>query len=1356
MGSRPPGSARRHAARALILALLWVGGCAGGGWSQLAGGDYVFPPKKIVKGAVVAKVTGGAADILADSIEQLLPTLLPTNEAGWVCLNVDAFVDAGVVSLPLSLGPFVADIGVRQLNVCLDLESLAVDFVEGSDPAELSLTVTHARVSLESAAVVFGAVDLVLIQSDAACLVDDDLGLDDVPHFADVSFSVTAVLDVDEDGAFSMATDITSLEIHDVGVTVMEDCSLPECSDENPGNIGSPCLECGICNPADFGADIFELFQELLGGLLDPVIAEILDAVSKPLLDELLNGRPLDVSAGVALGNVLGALTASARSANVLGVLLRPAPGGLSVSGLQTLSGLDLRMEGGTAAAKVHACVGDVGPEPVFEPGPYPDLTGMTPDGAAYEIAIAISQAFLNQAMWSVYETGGLCLALTTREVADLTGGALELTAGAVDLLVPGLAGLAGRTASIRLVILPTLSAADMPLLRVTHGESVLSLSLPDLEIGLEAFVDDDYLRVLTLSSSALIRLGLTTRDDGTFELLVHDVALGPVVASDLEAFQAARLDDIVALAVEVVLQVLDGILPLALPFDPGEIESLFGALPVKIGLLGVGATGVAGDWLAAYLTLEPAGAAKPGASAPLSGLIVERTGSDTVRVAGLGGAPSAEVRVDGLSWRPLVAGIIRHPALRLPGEHRLEVRAHGATARLRLPAAAWPDSTAPPTAPGASPSSAGCAATSGPAGMGTGALILLGLCLIGAGLARRRRRWISRRMGLGALLVALVAGCSDTAEPVARCDARSDCPLGYTCDPPLGLCVPERECSSDVECCPSTSCLNGTCRLLRHCQTDSACAADDTVCRDGACAPAGCVSDTDCTGVGRCLAGYCVSGLPCGGCPVGQVCEPATGRCLSMSPSCAAASCAPGDVLLVDNAAALGGVACDVADATCGCARLPALDPLVPGPWPSLVSVQGGLLLLARDHRYGDLIAAAVDPVAGVIGPARVVAGAPAGPIVADPAGPRGGVIAPGPDVGRFTAVAPVGGGAAILTHDATLGVLRLLRVDAAGAVLADYTLDEDVVSGLGGDLIVDPGGSLHAIWFAVTGEGTEWLRHAYTGPATEALEPGAWVRETVEFGPKAPSFQDPCGTDCVGLEVCVAGDAGPACATPDLLEACESGCPRSQLCVAGACVTRLRRAAGVLAWRDEPGSEASVAVLGSTVLAAWYDRPAGALRMALGEAGQGFGTSTRLDGGAGADVGRHVTLAVGPSAEVAILYQDADAQVLRALYGDSPLSLVPMVVEPGGKGIDAVFRADGDLVVAHGTARGDRVRILMGPPGALQAWDALAGGGIGRFNTLSVGGDGLLHLATVRDRLDPRLVLVPEVVLVPVIEGP
>ena len=598
-------------------------------------------------------------------------------------------------------------------------------------------------------------------------------------------------------------------------------------------------------------------------------------------------------------------------------------------------------------------------------------------------------------------------------------------------------------------------------------------------------------------------------------------------------------------------------------------------------------------------------------------------------------------------------------------------------------------------------------------------------------------------RLALGGLLCLVSLGCAEPSQPVAQCERRSDCPLGYACDPIQKSCVAESACDDDADCCPGLTCLSGGCRLLDDCAADADCVADDAVCDRGRCVPRPCSHHTDCPGaMNYCMAGRCLPGLPCSGCPEGTVCDPIFSRCFERTPACDAVECGVGTVRVVDNTEALRGLglACSPEMITCACAQLPPLPPATPGPWLTVLTVAGVDWVVARDVRYGDLVA---QPLGG--DQTLVLDGVPDGPVTGDPLGPRGGVAAPGRDVGRFAAAATDGERLFALARDSDAGTLRFVLVEG-GSKVAAYDLDAEVSSGYGAALTYGEDGRLHAAWFTLSSDGVASLRHGWTRDDEPLSSPGAWVREVVQLGPVAPAFANPClEPACSPLEVCINGDAGPHCAITDLVPECDPPCHRGAICVAGSCREQLRRSLGMRAWDELPGSQTTIATRGADVLVGWYDQPQGALRLAV-DSGDGF-VATRVDGGTGADVGRSPRLAVHPTGAVALIYRDVSRDRLRLLYGPDPLSLLPETLGRGGLGGSVAFTPDGRVVVAHGSPEGDRLELVWGNPGAWQSFFVPLEGQIGRFNAVQVI-DTEVRVLTIRDTLSLALEPQPAVV--------
>lgn len=595
----------------------------------------------------------------------------------------------------------------------------------------------------------------------------------------------------------------------------------------------------------------------------------------------------------------------------------------------------------------------------------------------------------------------------------------------------------------------------------------------------------------------------------------------------------------------------------------------------------------------------------------------------------------------------------------------------------------------------------------------------------------------MSRACPLLLMMVLLLAGCGQPAEQVGRCQRRADCQPGYTCEPLEGRCVDERECDTQADCCPGLTCLGGACRRLVVCDDPADCAAGGGTCDDGICLAVACATNADCGPPARCLNGACATWPLCGGCKAGAVCEPRTGRCVQ-APGCDPASCEPGTVALAGNLDELRNrsMSCTPDHVTCACATLPEVEAPRLGSWLGAGWLGDTLVAVGRDASRGDLVAAVVNPAA--LGPVVALDGVPSGPVVGDPSGPRGGVDASGSSAGHHVAVATVGERLAVLSHDATHGSLRFAEIalDSGGrpeAVVEPMDLDPERDSGMGASLASD-GAALHAAWFTLRPDGALSLRYANRPPggSDQAWERTIVMAEAPPVGP--PTCPDGCG---VLGGACVRGDDGPECATPDLVPRCDPACDRGSLCVQQVCREQLRADHGTRPWRDRPGSETAVATFGGAALLAWYDHRSGALHLVADATDPSAGPG-RLDGGDGADIGRHPRLAVAADGTLALAYADSSRGVLRLLHGPAADALAPTEVGAGGRGIALDTTAAGELVLAHGAADGSRVNVLIGLPGAWKTQEITGDGHVGRFNAV-VANDLDAVLLTVADRLDP-----------------
>ncbi|MCC6624097.1 MAG: hypothetical protein IT385_22770 [Deltaproteobacteria bacterium] len=760
-----------------------VGG-AGGGCARVSQDDYDFPVKRVIPGSIAARVTQSGLDFLTARIKTLILSFFDADAEGRAVIPLSTL---GLGTISTSLGPF--DASVRDLVLTVDLSALSVRLVPGSSPARLEVAITDAEVGLVDGTVA-GSFDGFLFTGDAAC------GLANGPDGRVARLSMTLV--------FELATDLMSnlqvrvlpsqFDIQDIAITMVTDCDRSECLDGlSPGSTGE-CLECEtLCPVVDLGAELASLVQEYFDGLVDTLMDLIADELMNLVLDDLLNGRPLAIEGELPLAEVMGPMLGWMRTARPLGVLGRPAGEAFRVTGAGATLGLDIALDAGLDAAPPHPCVGDVGTDRIWSAGPRPSFDGLAVDangiGVPYDVGLGVSAAVINEAIWALWKAGALCIDASTEDLVTLTSGRLLVTAGTLDLLLPGLASITGPDAPIRLTVRPRLSEAAQPgdVVRL-GGDPLLVVELADATIGVEALVGDAWMRMVSFRAGLALKIGLRPTDDLKIAVTVADVALTDLSLPDNEIFASARLDVIAPFVVELALGFLKE-RPLTLDLGLSGLGSALG-LPLVPVVVAMGPAGAAGDWLAIYVRLEDA-PAEPRAAAVLL----------------------PEVAI---AFEPAVVDVV--------------------TKVDEVAIVKRPDEDV------------GCAGAGGaPAGWGIG-LAIVGLALV----ARRRRAALAAVLGLGAAACAdpgeaperlcafhdqcdagFLCGPAGVCVAASACARDGDCCPGAVCF--SGFCRPTAECGPGAggraclglgEVCDGDQCVPMACEGGDACPEPLACVA--------------------------------------------------------------------------------------------------------------------------------------------------------------------------------------------------------------------------------------------------------------------------------------------------------------------------------------------------------------------------------------------------------------------------------------------------------------------------------------------------------------------------------------------------
>ncbi|MBM4342451.1 MAG: hypothetical protein FJ100_03620 [Deltaproteobacteria bacterium] len=411
----------------------------------------------------------------------------------------------------------------------------------------------------------------------------------------------------------------------------------------------------------------------------------------------------------------------------------------------------------------------------------------------------------------------------------------------------------------------------------------------------------------------------------------------------------------------------------------------------------------------------------------------------------------------------------------------------------------------------------------------------------------------------LAATIAVLCAGACGEADPVTRlaCATHSQCPSGWHCAPD-GICRADQPCTDDDHCCIAERCLAGHCRPRQACSSSVGCLDPDDICTHGMCAARPCDGrGSPPCGKGRsCLWGRCFAATPCGGwCAAGQACAAILDKCVAAP----GAACPTGELAVVGNETERMPEGCAAHPAQIVCRALPPLPAGDRGMPGQLLALPGELVHASYDRTYGDVVLArhlAAPPFG--LKSLRAVAGLPAdAPVVGDPAGPRQGIAAPGPDFGRrLAALARKGGDIDLAFRDDTGDGVRFARVSGPSAAVASHVVAAGNGIGESLALALAPGGEPVVVAFSPEAPQASPPRSAkvfvFAAKTATPTASGDWVATELD-GETVPTPPAPCGGNCPAGQACVAGPAGnAACAT--IGPGCK-GCLPGQVCVAGSC---------------------------------------------------------------------------------------------------------------------------------------------------------------------------------------------------------
>ncbi len=213
-----------------------------------------------------------------------------------------------------------------------------------------------------------------------------------------------------------------------------------------------------------------------------------------------------------------------------------------------------------------------------------------TPGGDEYGIGIGIAKAALDTAMWSVYNSGLLCLGVTVDDL-PLPAEFASLIPTGISLFLPSVNRLVDSSYQLRVelspqqapffelgdgIIVPGATAEDPPVVE----EPLLNLVIPELNLDWYVSTDGRFVRIFTSTVNVEVPLALDVTPDNEIEIVLGDFA---DLITNVGTSNAELVDPGEAAAF------LDGVLGLALPILEDQLaglqDSLRFALPDLEGI---------------------------------------------------------------------------------------------------------------------------------------------------------------------------------------------------------------------------------------------------------------------------------------------------------------------------------------------------------------------------------------------------------------------------------------------------------------------------------------------------------------------------------------------------------------------------------------------------------------------------------------------------------------------------------------------------------------------------------------------------------------------------------------------------
>lgn len=592
-----------------------------------------------------------------------------------------------------------------ELNLDTIDDTIDATFIpgSGSTPDGVRISLYNVDVFMDLAILAQG----LAVPGDAACHIQDKYNDRAAFHLERLRFTVTLAVDaqsrfqgdvvdvevlIDRDSFIN--SDMLSLDVSPCNGGV---CNDPTCHDSW---LNWDCsVNCAV------GGFVFGA-ADFLAGVLEPLIEWIAPSVVELAMGMALdqvNGQPLMMSGRYGFDEIFGAngrLAPLLMDPTAISFGAWPNDDAFVVSGPIDARGMRLALDAGTFADPSQCAPMVVLPRFAAQLGPPPFFDGtlqVNGHTEAYDFAVSVSEAFAAQAAFSAYTLGGMCLFLSTDELARLSNGAVSLAT--LALLVPSLVDWASPHAPVMFIVHPTAAPKVRFGTGATTGhdpdgapiiDSLLQIDFGEMGVSIYTLVDDELTRLATVAADVKLGAPLNRTPQNTIEIGIDKLEVANVVEVYDELLPASDWGSLLEVLLNVAIgAMIDGMGSFNLDLAP-IVSRMLGGAPVYARINAVERAGADVDkgFVVAYLTLCDAAdltnpAKPPCYTAPIP------TALGAVRLVGAarGAVRFAvertreyQVRVDGGAWtgfRGAVDGEVRFgsPLLRLPGDHQVELR---------------------------------------------------------------------------------------------------------------------------------------------------------------------------------------------------------------------------------------------------------------------------------------------------------------------------------------------------------------------------------------------------------------------------------------------------------------------------------------------------------------------------------------------------------------------------------------------------------------------------------------------------------------------------------------------------------